>query len=108
MCQIIGPDPFFASTQPEKLRLPKIPRVRDSVSSEGSSMLDALELRRLLSVSFENGIVTVEGTKGADEIRVRITISPAGSSSIAVVNGEETRITSAFEPTPRKVVIHGG
>src|SRR5687767_13200539 len=69
--------------------------------------LDELESRRLYSVSYEGGIVTIQGTKAADEIYVRVTIDLAGSSSIAVVNGKETRITSAFEPTPRKVVVHG-
>ena len=68
-------------------------------------MFYALESRRFLSVSYEDSIVTVEGTKAADEIHVRISVDLAGSTSVAVVNGEETRITSAFEPTPRKVVI---
>src|SRR5688500_9910569 len=70
--------------------------------------LDVLERRRLLSVSYDNGVAIITGTNGRDVIEASIHADPAGSSSTATVNGKEFEIAMGFEPTPQRMIIRSG
>lgn len=74
-------------------------------------MFHQLERRRLMSVTFDDGVLTVRGKACFDdEIEVSIGALLLGSYANVTLNGEvhATNPSGATEALPRKIVIQGG
>ena len=54
-------------------------RLSSDIPADALWSLEQLEPRRLMSVSFDNGILTISGTAGDDEIQVGGTAGSSGS-----------------------------